>query len=156
MSARESISKPRARWRAEMAWVSPLASLVSTTYGSPLAHLLDVNIAGSMAVMAGVIFAAVYLVAPRQGLLAALHRRIYQRWEFSEKMLAVHLLHHQDLPEAARECHVREVHLHLNWEADFARRVVRKAQREDILVEENGLLRLTEVGMVLAREAMVN
>jgi manganese/zinc/iron transport system permease protein len=53
-----------------------------------LAHWINASIAGSMATMTGVIFAAVLLLAPEHGLLALALRRGRQRWEFAQTMLA--------------------------------------------------------------------
>ncbi|HMP03626.1 MAG TPA: metal ABC transporter permease [Gemmatales bacterium] len=45
-------------------------------YGLAREELLDCSVAGGMATMAGLIFAGVWMAAPRQGLLAQLRRRL--------------------------------------------------------------------------------
>ena len=139
-----------------MLMLSAAMGVLSAVTGYLLAYLLDVNIAGSMATMAGMIFLAVYLLAPKRGQIAVWNMRREQRWHFAEKLLAVHLLNHQGSPEARQECHINTVHTHMNWERDFALRVARLAQREGLITRQGELLLLTEKGVDLAQDAMVN
>jgi manganese/zinc/iron transport system permease protein len=120
-----------------------------------LAWLLDTSIAGAMAAMTGVSFLLVFLFAPERGIIALARRRARQRVEFARLMLAIHLMHHEDTPEAETESRVDHLGEHLRWERDFADRVVRSAERADFVARENGHLALTETGRDAARRAMV-
>jgi len=120
-----------------------------------LAHVLDASIAGSMATMTGAIFLLALLGAPEQGVLASVRRRSQQRWAFAETMLTIHLLHHERSPEALEENRVDHLDRHLRWDPRFAARVVRLAERHGLVVNQDGLLVLTETGRTRAREAMV-
>jgi len=129
--------------------------VVSAISGYWLAHALDASIAGSMATMVGVVFMGAFLFAPGRGIIAAHRRRRRQRWTFACKMLAIHLMQHEGLPEEKEE--TREDHLqdHLRWEKPFADTVVRRAV-QDGLVNRKGLqLMLTEAGRKFADEAIV-
>lgn len=129
--------------------------IISAVSGFWSAYLLDVSIAGAMAGMVGVVFTAVYLAAPRYGIVAGLRRRMRQRWEFAEKMLAIHLFNHERLPEARVENRLEHLEEHLSWRRDFAQRVVKKAQQDGLVRRRDGLLELTERGRSLAGEAIV-
>jgi manganese/zinc/iron transport system permease protein len=74
-----------------MIGLSVLIGALSAVSGYWLANLLDASIAGSMATMAGVIFFLVFLSAPERGLISAARRRVRQKWEFAQTMLAIHL-----------------------------------------------------------------
>jgi manganese/zinc/iron transport system permease protein len=130
--------------------------VVSAVSGYWLAHLLDASIAGAMATMVGVVFGLAFLFAPHRGLVAVLRRRARQRWTFAEKMLAIHLLNHEGLPEAEREWHEAHLQEHLRWEAPFAARVVKLARQDGLVLRDKGHLSLTEAGRFLAREALVH
>ncbi len=135
--------------------LSAALAAVSALSGFWVAWLADASIAGSMATMAGVVFTGAFLFAPGRGVLAQATRRSRQRVEFAQLMLTIHLLHHEDTPEAAVEN--REAHLgsHLRWAPDFAEKVVRRAADRTWLVREpDGLLRLTEEGRSAARAAL--
>ncbi len=105
------IAPPAAAWLLTdrlpvLLGLSVALGVASAISGYWLARVLDVSIAGSMAVMAGVLFAACFAFAPHRGLVAQARRRARQRIAFAERMLLVHLLHHEHTPEADRECRV--------------------------------------------------
>ncbi|QXD14443.1 metal ABC transporter permease [Rhodocaloribacter litoris] len=127
----------------------------SAVGGYWLAHLLDASIAGAMATVVGLLFAAVFFLAPERGLLALVRRRRRQRWIFAVKMLTIHLLHHEGGPHEARECRIDHLQEHLRWEAAFADRVVREALGRGLVRRSDGRLHLTDAGRTLAREAIV-
>lgn len=135
--------------------LSILLAAVSAVAGFWLAWLMDASIAGCMAAVAGVVFVLVLLFAPQRGLVALASRRRRQRTEFAGVMLAIHLLHHEDTPEAEVESREAHLHHHLRWTPEFARRVIRHAAGAELILRENGgLLRLTDQGRATARTAL--
>ena len=127
----------------------------SAISGYWLAHLLDASIAGSMATMAGVIFGLVFLFAPERGLVALARRRASQRLEFAQRMLVIHLMNHEGKREAEEENRVDHLHRHLRWSPAFAERIVRAAERRELVrCEESEELELTERGRELAQAAI--
>lgn len=135
--------------------LSAIIAVISSLVGYALAIYLDTSIAGSMAAMGGLIFLLSFLFAPERGLIALRQRRDRQKWSFARDMLVVHLLHHQDKPEAVSEC--RESHLleHISWSKDFAERVVRRAVSEHLVRKAGDLLSLTAEGKKYASSVMV-
>jgi manganese/zinc/iron transport system permease protein len=140
---------------ARMLGLSVSLGVVGALGGYRLAYLLDASIAGSMAAVAGVIFASALLLAPERGLLSLVRRRMRQRWEFAQTMLLIHLLHHEGRPEAATEAHPEHLHEHLRWEQSFTARVVRLAQRNGFILRGSDRLLLTERGRERARRALM-
>ena len=138
-----------------MLGLSVLFGVFSAVGGYWLARGLDANIAGSMATVAGLLFGVVFLLAPERGLVALARRRARQRWTFAQTMLAIHLLNHEGSPDAARENRVAHLSEHLRWQPDFARRVVRMAERRGLVERENGHLLLTEAGRGVARAQLM-
>lgn len=130
-------------------------AIASALGGYWLARLLNANIAGAMATMTGLIFLAVFLLAPQRGLAALATRRRRQRLDFAQAMLAIHLLHHEGSPEAATESQAEHLSQHIHWTPGFASRVMRQAERKGIIASDKGLLRLTDRGRLLAQEAML-
>lgn len=106
------------------------------------AHVLDVSIAGSMAVAVGVLFAGALLLAPGRGLLAQARRRSHQRLELGLDMLLVHLAQHVE-PAERREATLTE---HLRWSAAFTRRVARTAVERGLAQRTDGLLEVSPSG----------
>ncbi|MEM1116888.1 MAG: metal ABC transporter permease [Bacteroidota bacterium] len=155
------IAPPAAAWLLTdrlpvLLGLSVLLGIASAVLGYGLARLGDVSIAGAMAVMAGLLFAACFAFAPDRGLVAQARRRARQRVAFAERMLLVHLLHHEHTPEADRECRVGHLQEHLHWAPALAGRAVRAAERSGA-VRRLGAdrLALTEAGRAAAQQAMV-
>ena len=133
---------------------SALAGIASALGGYWVAHALDASIAGSMATVAGLLFALALLLAPERGLVAAARRRARQRWSFARAMLAIHLLNHEGRPDAAEENRIAHLDSGLRWDRAFAARVVGQAEERGLVVRLDGSLALTEKGRRLAREAL--
>jgi manganese/zinc/iron transport system permease protein len=119
--------------------------------GTRAAFRLDTNIAGTVAAVLGVLFAAVFVAAPHRGLAAQVVRRWRQRRAFHETMLAIHLFQHEGTPEEADEARVSGLHHHLHWTAERVARVVRRAERHGLVRQDGELLKLTDAGRARAR-----
>lgn len=119
-----------------------------------MAHWLDASIAGSMAVVCGIIFCLVLLFAPQQGLITISRRRMRQKTEFAEAMLAIHLAHHEGRPEEKEESALATLHLHLHWDESYTDRIARRAVSNQLVVSEGNQLILTDKGRRLAEEMM--
>lgn len=138
-----------------MLWLSAAFATVGAISGYWLARLLDANIAGSMATVLGIIFGAVFLLAPERGIVALARRRARQKWEFAQAALTIHLLNHEGTAAAAEENRLDHLSHHLRWQAQFAADVVRLAQRRGLVERDNGRLSLTPDGRQLARETLM-
>ena len=139
---------------AKMILISVFIGIVSSISGFWLAILLDSNIAGAMATMAGLIFVIVFLFAPERGLVALARRRSRQRWEFAGKMLAIHLLNHEGTEAEAVESQIEHLEENLRWKENFARRVVNYSVSNGFLLVNNGRLILTSRGREYAKESI--
>ena len=131
---------------------SALIGVFSAISGYWLAHALDASIAGSMATMTGISFLTAYLLAPERGLLAQASRRQGQRIEFALTMLTMHIAHHTATQEAEQENQVTRLDEHLKWSPQFAMEIVRLAERNGLIRQQNGLLTLTETGRKRAQQ----
>jgi manganese/zinc/iron transport system permease protein len=134
--------------------ISAGVGAVCAVGGYWLAHAFDVSIAGSMAVVTGLVFGTAVLFAPERGVVAQWRRAHEQKGRFAEQMLAIHLLQHEHTPQADRESRVQHLQEHFNWDAAFADRIVRRATRNGTVTRHNGHLHLTDTGRTLAQEAL--
>lgn len=138
-----------------MLGLSVLIGIVSAIGGYWLARSLNTNIGGAMVTMTGVIFGLAYLLSPQRGLIALARRRTRQKWEFSQTMLAIHLLNHEGTATAKEESRVDHLWEHLRWQPHFAEKVIRYAEHKGIIRRHRGQLRLTNEGRMLAQQRMV-
>lgn len=120
--------------------------------GYGLARWLDVSIAGSMAVVCGLIFAAAFTFGPERGLVSQFRRRSAQRVEFAARMLAVHLLHHEGTEREDVECAVSTLDVHLGWSEVAVGRAVAFSVGRGLTIEEGSVLHLTEAGRRFAED----
>lgn len=127
----------------------------SAIFGYGMARVLDVSIAGSMAAVCGVAFAAALMFAPRRGLVAQARRRSAQRLDLGLRMLLVHLLHHQETEAEAEECRVPSLHRHLRWSEVRTRHVIREARIRGLVTRSGELLYATADGRRLAEVAVI-
>jgi len=136
--------------------LSILFGILSASLGFFLALALDVSISGAMAVMSGLLFGLTFLFAPRRGVVTQSRNRRNQRLSFSETMLLVHIMHHENQPNSEDECDRRHLTDHINWTSRYAETILKRLlTQRDLILEENRLL-LTRQGRQRAVEAMVN
>jgi len=142
----------------KLRWMIALSALLGATAaiaGYWVAWLADASIAGSIASVAGAQFLLAFLLAPERGVVAQAVHRSRQRVEFAQLMLAIHLLNHEGTPEADRESREAELHEHLRWRPDFVKRIVRQAERGELIERDGGgRLLLTPAGREAARSAI--
>jgi manganese/zinc/iron transport system permease protein len=129
---------------------------VAAVAGYWFAFALDTSIAGSMATAVGFLFLLAFLLAPEQGLVAGVRRRRGQKRHFAQRMLLVHLLHHEGTAEESRECRADHLQEHLRWNERLAALAVHSALRDRLVEREDDLLRLTPAGRLRARQIMVD
>ena len=118
---------------------------VNGILGYQAAALLDVSIAGSMAVMTGLVFMLVFIFAPSRGLISSLLRRRNQKLEFARATILFHLFNHEDSEEDL-EAGVDTIGTNLHWTAEFTSKIIRSLEHEGYVQLSDGLAKLTEEG----------
>ncbi len=139
---------------SRMLALSVLIGAAVAVGGVAAAFRLDTNIAGTVAAVLGLSFAAVFLAAPHRGLVAQVLRRWRQRREFLVTMLAIHLLQHEGTAAEADEARADGLHRHLSWPPAQVATVVARAERAGVVVRAGELLKLTEAGRARVQEVL--
>lgn len=138
-----------------MLWLSGLIGTFNSIVGYQLAAFFDVSIAGSMAVVTGLVFLMVFVFSPRQGLLRNLRLKRHQKLEFAQLALLFHLLNHEGEVEETEESARFSLASHLDWSEAETDRVIAQLKRRDDLYVELGQLKLTNQGRSRAQSAFV-
>lgn len=136
--------------------LSAIFGVLSALSGYWLAHFLEASIAGSIAAMAGGLFALVFLFAPELGMVALAQKRARQRLQFATTMLVAHLLNHEGSPEEAYENCTEHLHEHIRWTPAFAARIVSRAESRGLIQVEDCQMKLTDAGRQRAAEQFLN
>ena len=129
---------------------------IGAATGTHLAIRFDTNIAGTVAVMLGVLFAIAFVLAPERGLVAQAERRWKQMRTFHQTMLAVHLFQHEGTSAESDEARFDGLHRHLHWLPGQIAVVVTRAERNGLVTRSGELLKLTDAGRMRAREVLGN
>jgi manganese/zinc/iron transport system permease protein len=134
--------------------ISIIVGIVAAAAGVALAFRLDTNIAGTVATVLGLVFGLTLVLAPGRGLLVRAVRRVRQRRDFLETVLAIHLHQHEGTPAEPDEARTAGLHRHLNWPPAEVERVVTRAEQHGLVVRSGELLKLTDAGRDRAREML--
>lgn len=118
---------------------------VNGILGYQAAALLDVSIAGSMAVVTGLLFMLVFVFAPHRGLISSLLRRRNQKLEFAKTTLLFHLASHEDSEEDFKP-DIDAIQTHLHWTAKFTSKIISSLEHEGYIQLSGNLTNLTEEG----------
>jgi manganese/zinc/iron transport system permease protein len=122
---------------------------VAAVGGYWLARWLDGSIAGAMATVAGLLFVAVFLVAPRHGLVARLARLWHLRRVFNRGLLLSHLEGQHGSTDLAA------LRQRFRWSPRDASRIVGGAVRDGLVDRAaDGRLALTARGRAAASEVL--
>ena len=115
---------------------------INALLGYQLAAWLDISIAGSIAVMTGLVFTAVFVLSPSRGLLSHLIMRARQRVEFAKATLMLHLQHHENTDDEEEESGTETIHLHLKWSRAYCADILRRLEQEGRVQIENGIVKM--------------
>jgi manganese/zinc/iron transport system permease protein len=119
---------------------------LSGVLGYQCASVLDVSIAGSMAVMTGIIFTLVFIFAPKKGIVSELLRKKRLGREFAGYILLSHISNHENSPEEAKLNSPDKLLEHLHWDKRRLMTVAKPLLANGLLAATDGILALTDKG----------
>lgn len=118
---------------------------LSGIVGSNIAQITDTSIGGCMAVTVGFLLLAVFIFAPKNGLISRLKLMRTNKIEFAKISLLFHLYNHEGTHGYPYEAGIDTVGNHMNWSKKFTAKIT------DILIKEGkiqrrGVIHLTHKG----------
>lgn len=138
----------------KMLAISVFLGLVTAAGGYWTANRLDASIAGSMAVFAGLLFAAAFCFSPRHGLIMHIWRKRTRKKEFALMTLAIHLLNHEGQKEFKHESSLDHMRKEFAWTQSHIDMVIKIAAKRNVIIKKDDGVNLTEKGRLYAREAL--
>ncbi len=126
--------------------LSVLIGLIAGVGGYQIAAVFDISIAGSMALVIGLIFVLVFIGSPRYGLFTTIWKRRNQKISFAEYTFLLHLYHHRGTSSETDENGVASVSGHLNWSERYLRRIARRLIRRQLVLCSADCYELTAAG----------
>ena len=114
--------------------------------GYHIAVVFDVSIAGSIAVVIGIVFLAVFIFAPRRGLISSLFRRKYQKIEFAKTTVLFHISNHEYSNKKSDETDIENIRTHLNWSSEFINKIIKLLEHDKHVLFVDNTIKLTPEG----------
>ncbi|MCL2163728.1 MAG: metal ABC transporter permease [Oscillospiraceae bacterium] len=133
--------------------LSTLFGALSGVIGYQAAHLLDVSIAGSMAVVTGLIFAFVFVFAPKRGLIGVLIRKSRNRKEYAETTMLLHVCNHQSSANVWQENGLNTIAEHLHWDQKKLEKTICSLLNGEKVRIEHALITATPAGIQMVEDA---
>lgn len=131
------------------------AAAVASLAGGAAAIHLDIPVSGSIAFFLGILLLIASLFSPQRGPIIQALKRRQQKEQFGAEMLLIHLLTHQDLPEAPLENRLQHLIEELGWSPQSAWTALKHSQALGWVTDsEAGTLTLTEKGLTAARDVI--
>lgn len=137
----------------KMLIISGVIGMINGILGYQFAVLFDVSISGSMALMTGLVFLVVFIIAPKRGMFTIAIKRRNQKKEFALKSMIFHIYRHENTESEMLENGVETIYNHLYWKKDFLDNITKKLKERKYIFEEKNILKLTEIGRIFAIES---
>ena len=121
--------------------------------GTVVGYRYDLTLSGTVAVVMGLLFAVALVGSPRHGLITQVVRRVRQRRDFFDTLLAIHLMQHEGTAAEAEESRLTSLPRHLGWTDHFARAVAERVVDRGWAEVRGEHLALKPAGRDVARSA---
>ncbi|NJB82033.1 metal ABC transporter permease [Wenyingzhuangia aestuarii] len=129
---------------------SALLGVFASIVGYWIAHFLDASIAGTIATVLGLLFFMVYLFAPDKGYISQWYKIKQQKTEVAMLVFMLHIANHEE----EQERNVNHLQEHINWTSQLARKVLRLANQNNMIVIKNDVVSLTPKGAEFTNKAV--
>lgn len=129
---------------------SCVLGLVASLAGYWVANYLDTSIAGTIATVLGLIFFMVYLFAPSKGYISQWYRTKQQKTEVAMLVFMLHISNHEE----EKERNINHLQEHINWTASRAKKVLKLASQNNMIVIKNNVISLTDKGDKFTQKAI--
>jgi len=129
---------------------SCVLGLVASLVGYWIANYLDTSIAGTIATVLGLIFFMVYLFAPSKGYISQWYRTKQQKTEVAMLVFMLHISNHEE----EKERNINHLQEHINWTASRAKKILKLAGKNNMIVIKNNVISLTDKGDKFTQKAI--
>lgn len=134
----------------KMLFYSALVGVLAAIVGYWVAHFLDASIAGTIATVLGLMFFMVYLFAPDKGYISQWYKTKQQKTEVTMLVFMLHISNHEE----EKERNIHHLEEHINWTKHRAKKVLKLAGQNNMILIENDIVSLTEKGDQFTRKAI--
>ena len=130
----------------KMIFISVFTGVLNSVLGFYTAYLYDLSIAGTIAVVNGIIFFLVFIFEPRNGIIRKIINEKRKRNEFAEVTMMLHLINHENTDRECTECNIKKINEHLCYAKNKFEKVLKDILNKDFIYIENDIIKVTENG----------
>lgn len=136
--------------------LSSTIGALSAVLGFQTAIIFDISIAGSIAVIIGLLFSFTLIFSPKSGLITKLIKKHVQKEEFSKNILLAYIYNNQYDEYKNYIYQVNIFKKNLNWTNKQINNVIHKLANDNSIVKTNDIYKLTEKGIKKCRDINEN
>jgi len=128
----------------DLKWMLILSSLIGAfngIIGYHIAVLLNVSIAGSIAITIGFVFLLFFLFAPQRGCISTLRRRNHQKIHFAKSTLLLYL----DQSDADNNT-IGSISNNLQWHKYFTKKIIHLLIKDRCIKSTKNMIHITDLG----------
>ena len=130
----------------KMIVVSVFVGVLSSVLGFYCAYIYDLSIAGTIAVVNGIIFFLVFIFEPRNGIIRKIVNESRKRTEFAEVTMMLHIINHENTEKADIECNISKINEHLCYAKNKFEKVLKNIINKKLAYIENDIIKVTDIG----------
>ncbi|MCZ7409454.1 metal ABC transporter permease [Parvimonas micra] len=130
----------------KMIFLSVFTGVLSSVIGFYMAYIYDLSIAGTIAIVNGLIFLLVFIFEPRNGIIKKILNENRKRAEFAEVTMMLHIINHENTERADIECNVVKINEHLCYAKNKFEKVLKNIVNKKFAYIENDIIKVTDIG----------
>lgn len=130
----------------KMIVVSVFVGVLSSVLGFYCAYIYDLSIAGTIAVVNGIIFFLVFIFEPRNGIIRKIVNESRKRTEFAEVTMLLHIINHENTENEKVECNISKINEHLCYAKNKFEKVLKSIINKKLAYIDNDIIKVTDMG----------
>ncbi|KXB65726.1 ABC 3 transport family protein [Parvimonas sp. KA00067] len=130
----------------KMIVISVFVGVLSSVLGFYCAYIYDLSIAGTIAVVNGIIFFLVFIFEPRNGIIRKIVNESRKRTEFAEVTMLLHIINHENTENEKVECNISKINEHLCYAKNKFEKVLKSIINKKLAYIDNDIIKVTDMG----------
>ena len=130
----------------KMIVISVFVGVLSSVLGFYCAYIYDLSIAGTIAVVNGIIFFLVFIFEPRNGIIRKIVNESRKRTEFAEVTMLLNIINHENTENEKVECNISKINEHLCYAKNKFEKVLKSIINKKLAYIDNDIIKVTDMG----------
>lgn len=128
----------------KMIFYSLIIGVLGSISGFYIAYIYDLSIAGTIAVVDGVLFFLVFILDPKNGIIRRYINEKNKKNEFAEVTMMLHIINHQNTDEEAVECNKNYMNDHLCYSKNLFKKTMDSLLKKGYCHMEGDIIKIED------------